>query len=168
MWNSDSLISVWALRNKWKTEMGTEVWKSPHSHDCTSIISGKLRLTLSLYQKLSGGNFTRASWLSSLCYCFLCIIVLPTCCHSNWKTKWKDRFRGDISELSWKHMECLCLPSFGIFKHTKKSLNRNTLLSRLYFHVKNHFKYTYHQIFVDITANKSLKCSLFLQDLDRG
>lgn len=38
-----------------------------------------------------GANFTRASRCLSLCYCFLYIIVPPTCCHSNWRRKREDR-----------------------------------------------------------------------------
>lgn len=46
-----------------------------------------------------GGNFTYASWCLSLCYCFSYIIVPPTCCHSNWRRKRKDRGEGKKSNF---------------------------------------------------------------------
>lgn len=105
------------------------------------------------FRSSPGGNLTRASWLSSLCYCFLCIIVLPTCCHSNWKRERKDRFGWDFSELTYR----TSLSAFIYhFQARKKGLNRNTRRSSqesLWTHLSE--------------SIKSLKCSLFLQDLDR-
>lgn len=114
--------------------------ETPHSHDCTAIISGKLRLMLSFFQKLSGGNFTRASRLSGSCYCFLCVIMLWTCCHSNWKRK-RDfqgifhSFLGTVWNVS--------VPLPLTFSSTRK---RALIETRYRLHTTKH---SYHQIFVD-------------------
>lgn len=62
-------MSVRAWRNEWNFETEREVWKSPHSHDCAAIISGKSRLMLSFFQKLSGGK-------SHLCLVALQFVLL--------------------------------------------------------------------------------------------
>lgn len=161
-------MSVRARRNKRNTE--TESEKSENLLTVMTVQQLSLTSRASRchsFRSSPGGNLTGASWLSSLCYCFLCIIVLPTCCHSNWKRKRKDRFGGDFSELSQRwHIECLCLPSFITFRHAAKGLNRNALRSSqesLWIHLS--------EFICDVLrwfpTIKSLKHTVFLQDLDR-
>lgn len=75
-----------------------------------------------------GGNFT-CVWLSSLCYCILCIIVPSTCCHSHWSRERKDRVGNKaISKLTKNLWELPCLhlhlllplSSFISFNHTSR------------------------------------------------
>lgn len=73
-----------------------------HSHECCN--NHRWNKTLLFWKTVArrtscccsfisspGANFTCASWCLSLCYCFSYIIVPPTCCHSNWRTRRKDR-----------------------------------------------------------------------------